>query len=204
MAGYAGYDMAAAILVILFAVLGLAGGLLRQIVRILAVALGGWAALMWGPEFIHKMGISMGQSATLIVPLLVFLVVYIVIVLIGAIILKVIHATSPVAGLIDRILGLALGALKGAILVYMITSIIIFAAGSGRIRGMGTHNSMVYNWVQANPITISKAKKIEKTIRTKVTHVLKEQNKKLKKALKDDKDATQGTYDPGVSKKTDK
>lgn len=205
MAGYAGYDMAAAIVMILFAVLGLAGGLLRQIVRLAAVFLGGWAGLVWGPDVVSRLGISMGHSLTLLVPLLVFLVVYLVIVMVGAVILKIIKATSPAAGLIDRVLGLVLGALKGAVLVYMITAIVIFAAGNSRIRGMGTRRSMVYNWVHAHPITVQKVEEVEKTIRVKVIHALKTGKEAIQKeATTPQKDATQNKDEAKSSQKGDR
>jgi len=210
MAGYAGYDMAAAIVMILFAVLGLAGGMLRQLVRLAAVILGGWAGLVWGPILIRRLGLSFDHGTALIVPLIVFLLTYLGIVIAGMVIVRIIRATSPATGVIDRILGLILGAIKGAALVYMVTAIIIFAAGKGRIRGMGTHNSMTYNWVKAHPITTENMIDMEKNIRVKVIHVIKTGKEKVQEAatgLKKDtgqkKDAIQ-KKDVGKSRKADK
>ncbi len=194
MAGYAGYDIATLLVVIVFALLGLAGGFLRQVIRLVAVLLAGWAAMVWGPDLLKVAGLAQTHGTSLVAPLIVFLVLYLVIIVIGALVLKLLRATSPGISLMDRLLGLLVGAVKGGVLVYIVTAIVIFAAGSARVAGLGTENSVVYAWVKQHPVRMGQVKKVEKKVRINVEHVLKAAKQRVKKYnTNPDKDAVQNT-----------
>ena len=197
MAGYAAYDMASAIIVITFAVLGLTGGFLRQITRLIAIVLGGWAAIQYGPDFIHRLGSIFGQGSAVIIPLLMFLTVYLTVVIVGHLLLKLLRATSPAAGLIDRLMGLALGVLKGAIMVYILTAILLYAAGTTRIRGLGTKGSIVYAWVREHPVTRHQVERVKDQVKFKVIHLVKETKKVLHGEDSGKKDAETRREDAG-------
>ena len=178
-AGYNAYDMTSALILITFAVLGLTGGLIRQITRLVALVLAGWAAMQYGPDMVDKTGMVFGPGTVVIIPLMTFLVVYFAVVVAGFIFLKLIKATSPAVGLWDRLLGMALGIIKGAIMIYILTAILIHAAGTSRIRGLGTSDSVVYEWVKKHPVTAAQVADMKDQIKFKVKRVIVETKKRV-------------------------
>ena len=121
-------DASVAIVVVLFAVLGLMSGLLLQVLRLVAAAVASYVALCWsGPAMDAIPGLLAGspELRRALFPIGLFLATYIVLSLIAKLISAGVHGASTSLTLVDRTLGAVAGALKGLVLCWFLVAVLL-------------------------------------------------------------------------------
>ena len=103
------------------------------------------------------------------------------VVLIGGILIGLIKKVTPGVGFLDKLLGALLGFIKGAVLIYVVTGIIAWAANGQPVTGLGLKGSRIYAWVKEHPVGMEdlsqynkKLKSVKKEVEKRIKHIKKD------------------------------
>ncbi len=122
-------DIVGLVFVALFLVGGVLSGFLRQVVRLVAL-LG--AFLLLSPLTGLVRGLLSGKVDMQVFPgnaltlLLGWLLGYLAIIVAGSILLRIVRGSSKTISGLDRVLGAALGTLKGGLIIYAVICVLLF------------------------------------------------------------------------------
>ena len=135
-------DVAVLLLVLLAALVGAMSGALRQVLR-LAGVVAGWAAARWlAPRVLQQLH-DHSTTTRLLVTGGAFLVGWMVAAVLTRAILQAVEGEEERTGWFDRLLGALLGAVKGALVAWVLLSLLAllggrFALGSFVVDGRGS------------------------------------------------------------------
>lgn len=144
-------------LVALFAFLGLLAGFVLQVLRLGVTAVSATAALaLAGPLLDAFPRVLQGQPAAreVLAPFLVFTVTYLLLDVVARLVAAALRTAAGPLSLLDRLAGVLLGALKGAILAYFLVTVILAteASSGGRYAHLETGRSVAASLVRTWPV----------------------------------------------------
>ncbi len=123
-------DLAVLAAVALAAILGASSGALRQLVQLAAVVAGALAARHLAAPVAAGLGrLASAQVARAIAPAFLFLGVAALVSLVGGALLRGTAVARAVRGPVDRGVGALLGGLKGALVAWVLLSVLALSAG---------------------------------------------------------------------------
>jgi uncharacterized membrane protein required for colicin V production len=150
-------DLGAAVVVLLFAALGILSGFLMQAFRLVAAAVGAYVALRYGADLMNAWPTVLAEAPAareIAFPAALFAGAYLGLTLIARLIVAVLRRASPTLSVADRLLGGVVGALKGAVLCYFLVSLLLAAekASGAPLPDLDTEGSRVAAFVKAHPV----------------------------------------------------
>ncbi|HOU55029.1 MAG TPA: CvpA family protein [Myxococcota bacterium] len=149
-------DYMALAAVVLFAFFGIFTGLLLQVLRLLVMGLSALAAIaLAGPaQRLFPNLLSSSPSAREVVfPFAIFLLAWLVLDIGARVSVAAFRRTAPALSVLDRLLGMALGAVKGAVLAWFLVSVMLSSeiASGMHYQGLDTDRSWVAAQVRKWP-----------------------------------------------------
>lgn len=147
------FDVTILIVALIFAVMGVKDGLIREVFRFGALLGGFFAGFCYYQDLaVHLKAVSSNPKAVSITAfIIIFLVVAVLILILGFIVRKLINFAF--LGVVDRILGLALGLLKAALITWVVCLNISLMPEKKLEEGFG--KSVVYKTYKGLPAFFS-------------------------------------------------
>jgi len=142
--------------VLLFAFFGLFTGLILQVLRLLVMGISALAAIaLAGPvqRFFPNLLASHPSSREVLFPFAIFLLTWLLLDVAARLAVAAFRRTAPALSVMDRLLGMLLGALKGAVLAWFLVSVMLSSeiASGMRFKGLDTDRSRVADLVRKYP-----------------------------------------------------
>jgi uncharacterized membrane protein required for colicin V production len=144
-------------LVILFALLGLLAGFVLQVLRLGVTAASAAVALYFAAPLMAALpNVLQAQPAAreILAHFALFTACYLVLDVAARLVAAALRTAAGPLSVLDRLAGVLMGAVKGAVLAYFLVSVILAteASSGGRYARLETGRSMAASWVRSWPV----------------------------------------------------